>query len=92
MIQIIQAGIAVARIELADAATMDSIIRYSKLDLPVAPVLWIEFHGTENGVAEQAKMVQKVAADHGDPGFSHRSVATDSRGQIAPLNHSRKAS
>jgi hypothetical protein len=36
VIQTIQAGIAVARIELADAAIMDSIIRYSKLDLPVA--------------------------------------------------------
>ena len=70
VIQIIQAGIAVARIELADAATMDSIIRYSKLDLPVAPVLWMEFHGTENGVAEQAKMVQKVAADHGGSHFA----------------------
>jgi D-lactate dehydrogenase (cytochrome) len=70
VIQIIQAGIAVARIELADAATMDSIIRYSKLDLPVAPVLWMEFHGTENGVAEQAKMVQKVAADHGGTHFA----------------------
>lgn len=70
VIQIIQAGIAVARIELADAATMDSIIGYSKLDLPVAPVLWIEFHGTENGVAEQAKMVQKVAADHGGSHFA----------------------
>jgi len=70
VIQIIQAGIAVARIELADAATMDSIIRYSKLDLPVAPVLWIEFHGTENSVAEQAKMVQKIAADHGGSHFA----------------------
>ena len=70
VIQIIQAGIAVARIELADAATMDSIIRYAKLDLPVAPVLWMEFHGTENGVAEQAKMVQKVAADHGGTHFA----------------------
>jgi D-lactate dehydrogenase (cytochrome) len=70
VIQIIQAGIAVARIEFADAATMDSIIRYSKLDLPVAPMLWIEFHGTENGVAEQAKMVQKVAADHGGSHFA----------------------
>ena len=70
VIQIIQAGIAVARIELADAAAMDSIIRYSKLDLPVAPVLWMEFHGTENGVAEQAKMAQKIASDHGGTHFA----------------------
>ena len=70
VIQIIQAGIAVARIELADAAAMDSIIRYSKLDLPVAPVLWMEFHGTENGVAEQAEMAQKIASDHGGTHFA----------------------
>jgi D-lactate dehydrogenase (cytochrome) len=70
VIQTIQAGITVARIELADAAVMDSIIRYSRLDLPVAPVLWMEFHGTENGVAEQAQMVQRIAADHGGSHFA----------------------
>src|ERR1700693_2487200 len=70
VIQTIQAGIAVARIELADAAVMDSISRYSKLDLPAAPVLWMEFHGTENGVAEQAQMVQRIAANHGGTHFA----------------------
>jgi D-lactate dehydrogenase (cytochrome) len=69
VIQTIQAGIPVARIELADASAMESIIRYSKLDLPVAPVLWMEFHGTENSVAEQAEMVQKIAADCGGTHF-----------------------
>jgi len=69
VIQTIQAGIAVARIEFADAAAMDSMIRYSKLELPVAPMLWMEFHGTENGVAEQAKMVQMIATDHGGSHF-----------------------
>src|SRR6516162_6480778 len=77
VIQIIQAGIAVARIELADAAAMDSIIRYSKLDLPVAPVLWMEFHGTENGVAEQARMVQKLATDHGGTHFAWATTPQD---------------
>jgi D-lactate dehydrogenase (cytochrome) len=70
VIQTIQAGIPMARIELADAAAMNSIIRYSKLDLPVAPILWMEFHGTENAVAEQAKMVQRIAADHGGSHFA----------------------
>jgi D-lactate dehydrogenase (cytochrome) len=69
VIQTIQAGIPVARIELADASAMDSIIRYSKLDLPVRPMLWMEFHGTENSVAEQAEMVQRIAADRGDTHF-----------------------
>jgi D-lactate dehydrogenase (cytochrome) len=33
---------------------MDAINKYSKLDLPVAPTLWLECHGTEASVAEQA--------------------------------------
>ena len=70
VIKTIQAGVPVARIELANAMQMDAINRYSKLDLPVAPTLWLEFHGTEASVAEQAKMVQKIAADHGGTDFS----------------------
>ncbi len=70
VIQTIQAGVPVARIELANAMQMDAINKYSKLDLPVAPTLWLEFHGTEASVAEQAEMVQKIAADHGGANFS----------------------
>ena len=79
VIQTIQAGIPIARIELADAAAMNSIIRYSKLDLPVAPILWMEFHGTENAVAEQAKMVQRIAADHGGTHFAWATKPEDRR-------------
>ena len=70
VIKTIQAGVPVARIELADAAQMDAINRYSKLDLPVAPTLWLEFHGTEASVAEQAKTVQMIASEHGGTDFS----------------------
>jgi D-lactate dehydrogenase (cytochrome) len=70
VIKTIQAGLPVARIELADAVQMDAINRYSKLDLPVAPTLWLEFHGTEASVAEQAKMVQMIASEHGGTDFS----------------------
>ena len=79
VIQTIQVGIPIARIELADAAAMNSIIRYSKLDLPVAPILWMEFHGTENAVAEQAKMVQRIAADHGGTHFAWATKPEDRR-------------
>jgi D-lactate dehydrogenase (cytochrome) len=70
VIQTIQAGVPVARIEVANAMQMDAINKYSKLDLPIAPTLWLEFHGTEASVAEQAEMVQKIAADHGGANFS----------------------
>jgi D-lactate dehydrogenase (cytochrome) len=70
VIKTIQAGVPVARIELADAVQMDAINSYSKLDLPVAPTLWLEFHGTEASVAEQAKTVQMIASGHGGTDFS----------------------
>ena len=70
VIQTIQAGVPVARIEIADDVQMDAINRYSKLNMPVAPTLWLEFHGTERGVQEQAEMVQAIAAENGGADFS----------------------
>src|SRR5271165_4197228 len=61
VIKTIQAGVPVARIELADAVQMDAINKYSKLELPVTPTLWLEFHGTEHSVVEQAKMLPALA-------------------------------
>jgi D-lactate dehydrogenase (cytochrome) len=65
----IQSGIPVARIELLDEVQMDAINRYSKLDYPVRPTLFFEFHGTEAGVQEQARMVQAIAGDLGSEDF-----------------------
>jgi len=70
VIKTIQAGVPVARIELADPVQMDAINKYSKLDLPVTPTLWLEFHGAEHSVVEQAKMVQTIASEHGGADFS----------------------
>ena len=77
VIKTIQAGVPVARIELADPVQMDAINKYSKLDLPVAPTLWLEFHGTEQSVVEQAKMVQAIASEHGGADFSWTSEPED---------------
>jgi len=70
VIKTIQRGVPVARIELADAVQMDAINKYSKLELRVAPTLWLEFHGTEASAEEQAKMVQMIASEHGGTDFS----------------------
>jgi D-lactate dehydrogenase (cytochrome) len=69
VIQTIQAGIPVARIELLDDVQVDAVNRYSKLDLPVQSALFFEFHGTAAGVAEQAEMVSAIANEHGAGDF-----------------------
>ena len=73
----IQSGIPVARIELADDVQMKAITLHSKLDLPIANTLWLEFHGTEASVAEQAEMVQAIAKDFGGNDFSWTTLPED---------------
>ncbi|MEQ8247895.1 MAG: FAD-linked oxidase C-terminal domain-containing protein [Alphaproteobacteria bacterium] len=69
VIQTIQLGIPVARIEFADEVQIDATNRHFDMDHPVKPTLWLEFHGTPAGVKEQAEMVQEIASDHGGGGF-----------------------
>lgn len=70
VIQTIQSGIPVARIELMDTETVDTVNKYSKLALPLKSTLMLEFHGTEAGTKEQAEMVQALAAENGGSNFA----------------------
>ncbi|HUY04389.1 MAG TPA: FAD-linked oxidase C-terminal domain-containing protein [Rhodocyclaceae bacterium] len=69
VIQTIQLGVPVARIELLDALAIKAINRHSKTDLREAPTLFFEFHGSPVGVEEQARTVQAIAAEHGGMDF-----------------------
>ncbi|MEP3334339.1 FAD-linked oxidase C-terminal domain-containing protein [Sedimentitalea sp.] len=65
----IQYGIPVARMELLDTASVEAVNAYSKLDLPVSPLLLLEFHGSEASVAEQSATFGDIAEDVGGTGF-----------------------
>ena len=64
-IAVIQSGVPVARIELMDELSMRALNGYSRLDLPVAPTLIFELHGTAASVAEQSDLVAVLAGDNG---------------------------
>lgn len=69
VIQTIQMGVPVARVEFLDANGVKAINAHEKLALPVKPLLLFEFHGSEQGVAEQAGTVQAIVAEHHASGF-----------------------
>jgi D-lactate dehydrogenase (cytochrome) len=64
VIATIQSGIPVARIELADTLTVRGLNTYSKLELAEMPMLFLEFHGSEAGVKEQAERFGILAAEY----------------------------
>jgi D-lactate dehydrogenase (cytochrome) len=65
----IQSGIPVARIELLDALQVRAVNLHSKLALPETPMLFLEFHGTEAGVAEQSERFADIAREFGGGPF-----------------------
>jgi len=73
----IQSGIPVARIELLDALQIKACNAYSKLTLPEVPTLFVEFHGTEAGVAEQSERFGEIIADLGGGPFEWATKAED---------------
>jgi D-lactate dehydrogenase (cytochrome) len=68
-IQVIQMGVPIARCELLDANAVRAVNRHDKLGLTEAPMLLMEFHGSEASVAEQAATVQQIADEFGGQGF-----------------------
>src|SRR5262249_37174000 len=76
-IMTIQSGIPVARIELLDELQVRAQNAYSKLSMPEKPLLLLEFHGSEAGVAEQAERFGDIAAELGGGPFEWATRAED---------------
>ncbi|TCO72951.1 FAD-binding oxidoreductase [Rhodovulum euryhalinum] len=69
VIQTIQMGIPMARIEFVDAATAAAVNAYAGARFPEKPHLLVEFHGSPSGVAEQAEAFGEIVADNSGAGF-----------------------
>ncbi len=69
VIEIIQLGVPIARVELLDGKTVAMVNRHAKLSLREEPMLLMEFHGSPAGVKEQAETVQQLASAHGGQSF-----------------------
>ncbi|WP_027488080.1 FAD-binding oxidoreductase [Allorhizobium undicola] len=61
----IQMGIPMARIELMDEVQVGACNAYSGLTLDEKPTLFLEFHGTEQSVAQQCDQFAAIAAEFG---------------------------
>jgi D-lactate dehydrogenase (cytochrome) len=82
----IQSGIPVARIELLDEVQVRASNAYSKLTLPETPMLFLEFHGTTAGVAEQSERFGEISADLGGGPFAW-TTNTEERTKLWQARH-----
>ncbi|WP_118183511.1 FAD-binding oxidoreductase [Paraburkholderia phosphatilytica] len=69
VIETIQIGVPIARVEFVDSLAIKAINRHSNLTLQESHTLFFEFHGTDASVKEQAELVQDLAAQNHGEGF-----------------------
>ena len=69
VINIIQMGIPVARVEFLDEVQVKAVNAYSKLSYAERPTLFFEFHGSAASVIEQSESVAEITAGFGGGEF-----------------------
>jgi D-lactate dehydrogenase (cytochrome) len=69
VVQAIQIGVPLARVEILDDMQIRAVNRFSRLDLPETTHLFFEFHGSPAHVAEQIETVSELAAANGGGEF-----------------------
>ena len=69
VVQSIQLGVPLARVEILDDVQMKAVNRRSDLGYPEVTTLFFEFHGSPAGVAEQVENVKMLAKANGGGEF-----------------------
>jgi len=82
----IQAGIPMARVEFLDEVMVRGVNADSKMSLPEQPMLFLEFHGSAAGVAEQSERFGEIARTFGGAGFEW-SVRPEDRTRLWHARH-----
>lgn len=83
---VIQMGIPMARIEFVDPDAVAAMNAYAGSDYPQVPHLFVEFHGTDAGVREDAERFSEVAADFGGSDIAMASKPED-RSALWTMRH-----
>ncbi|MES2148947.1 MAG: FAD-linked oxidase C-terminal domain-containing protein [Pseudomonadota bacterium] len=86
VIEMSLSGVPFARIEFLDEHQVRACNLHSHLNLTELPTLFLEFHGTELAVREQAELAQEVVASHGGIDFKWASRPED-RSQLWRARH-----
>lgn len=68
-VQILQAGVPVARIEFLDDVMINACNRFSSLSYPVSPTLFLEFHGSKRNLEEQVDTTESITQSNGGSDF-----------------------
>ncbi len=77
VIATIQSGIPIARIEIVDEAQLDAINKYSGTSFAIEPTLFMEFHGSNASVQEQAEKVKEISDGFGGGEFKWTTSAEE---------------
>jgi D-lactate dehydrogenase (cytochrome) len=86
VIETIQMGVPIARVEFLDTNCAKALNAHSHLDLRESPILLFEFHGSPTGVAEQAEIVQELARSNGGQDFAW-ATAPEDRSRLWKARH-----
>jgi D-lactate dehydrogenase (cytochrome) len=86
VIDTIQCGIPIARIELMDTESVRAVNAHAKMTLPEKPHLLLEFHGTPASTAEQAESFGALAREHHGSDFDW-ATQTEARTALWAMRH-----
>ena len=86
VIDTIQMGLPMARIEFIDAATVSAVNAYSNAGLPELPHLLVEFHGSTTSVAEQSETFGQLVGEHNGRDFRW-ATKTEDRNALWNMRH-----